>query len=801
VLLSLNWVKKYVDLSDITNELIIEKITACGLEVEEVNDLGKVFENFIVGYVEEKIKHPNADKLSLCKVSDGSNIYDVVCGAPNVASGQKIILAKIGAVIPKGGFVISKAKIRGAVSEGMICSDSELGISDDHSGIKVLDESAVPGTSFADFAGKNDIIIEISVTPNRPDALSHFGVARELAAIFNRPVNLPETHSGNSSFYTCDECEIEILDTEGCPRYVGKVVKNIKVKESPEWLKRSLSSIGLRPINNIVDVTNYVLHEIGQPLHAFDLKKLSGKKIVVRSAEAGKEFVTLDSKKRTLNSSDLMICDGEKEVAVAGVMGGENSEVDGSTTDILIESAYFNPSRIRKTAKKLGLSTDASYRFERGCNPDMTIWAAERAAELILEVAGGVSASDVLDVYPIPIEKKQATIRYKRVDSILGYHINPAKVKEILLNLGFIHKSETSEDVTFEIPGFRPDVEREIDLIEEVARIYGYDLIPPVDHVSVSMGERIDQREFKNNIRKVLSGLGFYEIYTNSMQTGKIAGIFGKPIPVMNPQTTEMSHIRTSLIPGMLDSIARNLRVRENDFLFYEIGDVMSSDLENKFSSFDEVSEETNLLICAAGKVENTEWYAPEKQYDFFDLKGYFNELISALRLKNPLSLIRTESDDNFELRFEISGKSGIFGIGGKLSKKLCDSFEINIPVFLFEISVNKLENEPKSEKSYSELLKYPKVIRDFAVVLDKNIIVEKVIEVIKNSASSLLKNIKLFDIFEGESIGEGNKSLAFELEFYEYSRTLVDTEIDEEFWKIIGSVKRHFNAKLRGEN
>ena len=494
---SVKWLNDYINLEDISSDEIAEKLSRSGLEVDEIIDKRKLYENFVVGYVKEKEKHPNADKLSLCKVSDGFEIYDVICGAPNVEAGQKIAFAKIGAVMPNADFKITKAKIRGEYSYGMICSESELGISDDHEGIMVLDENAEEGKPLAEELGLDDVTLDIDLTPNRADALSHIGVARDLAALYNREVEYPEIELNETSEKSEDLAKVEIEDVEGCPRYVAKIVKNISVKESPEWLKTKLIAVGLRPINNVVDVTNFVLYEIGQPLHAFDLEKLEGRKIIVRKAGSNEKFTTLDSKERKLQPDDLMICDAEKPVAVAGVMGGENSEVTESTKNILIESAYFNPSRVRKTAKRLGLSSDASYRFERGADPNISVFAANRAAKLIAELGGGEVAQGAIDVYPKKIEPRNVDVRFERINKVLGYEISAESVERILGKLGFQIIKKTDEKLSVSVPTFRHDIEREIDLIEEVARIYGYDEIPDIPRITVSLDAKVDQLEFK----------------------------------------------------------------------------------------------------------------------------------------------------------------------------------------------------------------------------------------------------------------------------------------------------------------
>ncbi len=797
--ISLNWLNDYIDLKDIPLNEIIEKLSLAGLEVEEVIDQSKNFENIVVGYVKEKRKHPNADKLSVCIVSDGVQDYNVVCGAPNVEAGQKVPFAKVGAVIPSNGLKLEKVKIRGEISHGMICSEKELGLSDNHEGIMVLNSELKAGTNFADAVGINDIILDIAITPNRADALSHIGVARDLSAIFDRPLKIPFVEIYESNIKSEDVASVEIIDEINCPRYVGKVVLNVQIKESPDWLKRRLKNVGLRPINNVVDVTNYVLYEVGQPLHAFDLDNLSKKKIIVRSASDGEKFVTLDSKERELTSKDLMICDAEKHVAIAGVMGGENSEVTFSTKNILIESAFFNPSSIRRTAKRLGLQTDASYRFERGTDYGITVWAARRAAQLIYETAGGEIAKGEIDIYPNPFSTKTVKLRFERITRILGYDVPKETVKKIFINLGFEIKNEDEKKLLLSVPTYRHDIEREIDLIEEIARIYGYDKIPEIEKISVTLEEKIDQSSFNDNLRNILNALGFYEIVTNSLLREEIAKRFGKPIGVLNPQSIEMTHLRPSLLPGMLQAIVNNLKVNEKNLQLFEIGKIFERKHDDEIKSFDDFSEKESLIIALSGNAIETEWYEKDRPYDFYDLKGFAQSFLTKLL---PSLIYQTEKiiDTNeFEVGIQIKYDNQILAKGGIVQKELLQLFDINqnVLIFIFDLDIIKSIELPKKE--FKELLKYPKVYRDFAFILDESIEAERVIEVIKKSSSKLLHNIKLFDIFQSESLGKGKKSLAFQLEYYDESRTLTEEEVDKDFWNAIKAVEEKLNAKLRG--
>lgn len=801
--ISLNWLKDYIDLNGISVEEIVNKITISGLEVEDVEYQSKVFNNFVVGYVKEKVKHPNADKLSLCKIFDGKEEIKVVCGAPNVAEGQKIPFAKVGAVIPNGGFQISAVKIRGEESFGMLCSERELGISENHDGILILNPDLEAGTPLADALKMNDVILDIAITPNRADALSHIGIARELAALFNRKMNYPEVSLKRSKLKSSDYAEVEVLDETGCPRYTGKVVLNVAIQESPEWLKTRLTNIGLRPINNIVDVTNYVLQEVGQPLHAFDLDMVKGKKIIVRRALEGEEFVTLDSKLRKLAASDLMICDAENSVAVAGVMGGENSEVTKDTKNILIESAHFNPSMVRKTAKKLGLQTDASYRFERGSDPEITLWAVKRAAQLIAEISGGDALAGEIDVNPVKFKRKVVTLRYSRIEKILGYKIAKKDVKNILTNLGFDVEAADTENYKVKIPGFRLDVEREIDLIEEVARVYGYDKVPDIEKISDILEAKVDESAYNDKVRQILTGMGFYEIMSNSLLENEIAHQFGNPIGVMNPQSSDMSHLRPSLLPGMLNTISRNIKVKEKDLSLFEIGKVFNkhSDIkESDITSFIEFSEEEHLLAAVSGKSSEDSWYSKSSDIDVFDLKGIIYEFFTRFKVENTIEENYGSESPFVEDAITYSANGVVFGYAGKLKKELQKTFDIEQNVYVADINLDLFKSFKPEIREFKELLRYPKVVRDIALVLNEKVTSKEVISEIKEIGSNLLHHIKLFDIFRSESLGEGKKSLAFQLEFYDENRTLTEDEVEKEFWQIIKTVELKLNAQLRGK-
>lgn len=798
--ISLNWLSNYVDVKEISHEEISHKLTMAGLEVEDVHSERDVYKGFVIGLVKSKQKHPNADKLSLCIVTDGKNDFQVVCGAPNVAEGQKIVFAPVGTVIPDGQLKIEKVKIRGVESFGMICSEAELNISDNHDGIMVLDDSLEVGTPITEALNLNDVIFEIGITPNRPDALSHIGVARELSALYNKKLKIPQLQLNEIKTSINEFASIEIEDEINCPRYSSLVVRNINVTESPQWLKDCLSKVGLRPINNVVDITNYVLHETGQPLHAFDLDRLAGQKIVVKSTEAESKFTTLDSKERQLPTGTLMICDAEKPVAIAGVMGGENSEVTSSTKNILIESAYFKPPSIRRTSRALGLSTDASYRFERGTDPNRTLFAAQRAAQLVAEVCGGEIAAGFIDDYPTKIACLQISLRLKNVKRILGYEISIKNILEIFKNLGMEIQQTAEDELVVSVPTFRPDIEREIDLIEEVARIHGYDNIPTISKISVTLQKRVDEAEFADEIRNAANSLGFYEMINNPLVNKKLVSFCEGPIQILNPQNLDMEFLRNSLLPGALSVIARNINSGEKDLCLFEIGNVFNKKSAAGIKSFEDFVESQKLIFLVTGRVNEKKWYANERHFDFFDLKGVLNGFLHKISLDNLLNDSYYHGGNNlFEFLFTKNLNTKVLGEGGKVKKELLKEFEIDQDVFAFEFDVQGLNQVERVKRKFKEPAKYPKVYRDFAFILERSVSSDEVINHIKSQSSDLLNSVQLFDLFEGESLGSNKKSLAFSLEFSSEERTLTELEVEKEFKKLIDSITKKFDATLRG--
>jgi phenylalanyl-tRNA synthetase beta chain len=799
--ISLSWIKEFVDLKDISTDSIVANLTMSGLEVEDVVDQSNLYKNFIVGFVKETEKHPNADKLTICKVFDGKDDLQVICGASNVKAGQKIVFAPIGTVIPNGDFTIKKAKIRGVESNGMICAEDELLLSNDHSGIMVLDEKLEVGNAITDALNLNDVILEIAITPNRPDALSHIGVARDLSALFDRDLIIPEIKLNETNEEANKLASVIIEDDINCPRYIAKVVKDVEIKESPKWLKDRLEKIGLRPRNNIVDITNLVLHECGQPLHAFDLDKLNDQKIVVKSTKSEISFTTLDSKERKLPENTLMICDGSREVAIAGVMGGENSEITETTKNILIESAYFHPSSIRKTSKALGLSTDASYRFERGTDPNITKYAAERCAQLISELADGKIANGIIDVYPNVIYPKKIELRFSRTTKILGYEVAPEKIKNILSRLGLAIKVLDEDKLLVSVPTFRPDIEREIDLIEEIARINGYDNIPTVSKINITLEKKNDETMIDEKIRQAATALGFFEMINNPLQSENDAKLTGNPIKISNPLSADMGCLRTSLLSGALITISKNIRQGVKDLKLFEIGDAFKKIINEEIKTFSDFTETQNLIFIISGKEQLKRWDTNEKESDIYLLKGLVDSFLSKISLDNVLiDSYYSTVNEIYAYHLTKSFKEIELGRGGKLNNEVLKQFDINQDVYCFEFDLTALKSVQSNAKTYADPLKYPKIIRDFAFILDESVKYLDVKEFIKKKSSQLLKVVSVFDVFESDSLGTNRKSLAFTLEYYDESRTLTEDEVEKDFNNLIGLVTKEFNAQLRGK-
>lgn len=797
--ISLNWLKEYIpDLKYESIQSLSDKMVAAGLDIESVEDESKMYDKFVVGEVIEKQKHPGADKLSLCKVNAGGEILSIVCGAPNVEAGQKVCVAMTGAVIPNGGFEIKKSKIRGELSEGMICSEKELNMSDNHEGILVLDKDAEPGEKFSDYIKANDIIFEIGITANRGDLFSHIGVAREVAAIYDKKITIPEIKLTETNDLTKDLVKIKIEDPLLCKRFTGRVIRNAEIKESPDWLKKRLTAIGLKPKNNIVDITNFVMFETGQPLHAFDYDKIRGKEIIVKTAKEGDKFTTLDSKERVLNSGSLMICDAEGYIGIAGVMGGKDSEISGSTRNIFLESAYFDPVSIRKNSKKLGLQTDASQRFERGIDINMVEYASKRASQLIQEIAGGEISKDLYDEYPERFKKIEIGLRVRKANDLIGIELSTDEVKKLLDKIEIRFLRDEDEKMIFEIPEFRRlDIEREIDLIEEVTRIYGYDNIEGDTNfrINVSNSSNYVSPHFKltKEIAEYLTGRGFNQILTNSLvEEKRIKEFPGKIVKLKNSISVEMDSLRTNLIFGMLKVIGNNFNNSGKDISlkFFEAGRIFT-DEGNSFT------EENRLILAMSGKNGSELIYGGEKDFDLFSMKGEAEMFLSKLNLEN-FTLFYYNDKVLDEVRIDIRLSDEIIGNIYKADSKLKKQFEIESDVYIAEFYLDRIISKTDHSKKYKEISKFPSVTRDLALVVDSKVTYDELKKSIIKSAGSLLKNVKLFDVYEDTKLGENKKSLAFTINFSSIDKTLTDEEINKIVDKIIKHLETNLGATLR---
>jgi phenylalanyl-tRNA synthetase beta chain len=794
--------KEFVDLNYSIEELD-KTLTMLGIEVEGIIDYKDKYKNFVTAEVLSAEKHPKADKLTICEVDYGQGLCNVICGAANVAKGQKVVLGLPGALVTSAGFVIERRKIRDVESNGMICSQAELEIGEDSSGIWVLGEETQVGIALTDYLHLDDIILDVSLTPNKADCNSHLGVAREIAAVLNKKINFPSQIFKENDNSIDKNFEVIIKDAEKCPRYTARIIRNVKVKESPEWLKQRLMLIGLRPINVVVDVTNYVLMEQGQPLHAFDLAKIEGNKIICKTAEEGEKFVTLDGKERVLDSSMLMICDAVKSIAIGGVMGGQNSEINNETTDVLLESAFFAPSSIRKTAKKLGIQSDASYRFERGVDIDNVVNALNRAAGLIAELTGGMIDKGYIDVYPKIFEKMKILLRFERVNNIIGISIQANEIQDMLMRLGFKILSADKDSCMVEVPARRVDVGLEIDLIEEVARLYNYDNIEPDYSISVSLaGENMHKDLAIPPLRKEISDYlvkrGFNEIITQNMIDPKTAERFDNElVRISNPLGEELSVMRPTLVASMLRTIERNIRMGNRDLRLFEIGKSYHKVEGGRFIRG--IEEKESLVVGMVGRRYPSQWGRDEELCDFYDIKGVAEEVFDFLGYEG-LDFSKNEQDNLiFGKNFVgISKKGNVLGYLGEVSNDNLKYFDIGTKVYLLILDLSKFYNLKRCEKKYSKVSAYPSVTRDLAFIMNSNIEHEAIEQLILLNGTDLLKSLNLFDVYEGKSIEKGKKSMAYSLTFSSIERTLKDEEIDSIIKKIIESVEKKFNATLR---
>jgi phenylalanyl-tRNA synthetase beta chain len=797
--ISYNWLQEFIDL-DLSPEELADKLTLIGLEVEGIEEFGSTLEGVIVGEVLETKPHPNADRLKVCTVDLGEETVQIVCGADNVAEGQKVPVATVGSTLPikldDGSFLtLRKAKLRGEESHGMICAEDELGLGTDHDGIMVLDPSLETGTPVSDiFDLYQDTIIEIAITPNRPDATCHLGVARDIAAALDLELVKPAVKVSESSAHADYSIEVE---SNKCHRYVGKLVKNVTIEDSPKWLQDKLKAIGLRPVNNVVDITNYVMYELGQPLHAFDFDNLNDGKIIVKEFDKEIEFETLDHIKRKCESGTLFICDGNGPVAIAGVMGGLHSEVSDSTTNILIESAYFDPGSIRKTSKQQTLQTDASYRFERGIDPNLQAIAAQRTADLIIEVCGGEAEAGITDIHPVKTETRQLTLRKSYVNRLLGTDLSVEEIIQIVNGLELEVVSKDENTITFEIPTFRPDLEREVDLIEEVGRLFDYNKIESKNQgIFVSTEPLTDWEILVSKTKEVGVQLGFKEIYTNSLIAQKEALNFvseEKMIETLNPLNKDMSTMRPSLVHGFLKSASYNFNRKAETIRFFEVGNVFVQSEDATYH--DGINEQTHLLFGLSGLKNSEHWTGKATPFFIFDLKSEVNAFFTKLGLAGS---IKIKAIDENSLTY--SFKKIELGKVSTVSQTLLDVYDIEQKTFIAEFSLDRISEAlaKHKAKSFTPIPKFPAFEFDFAVIVEQEVSAGDLMNSIKSNAGNTLKNIDIFDVFEGESIGEGNKSIAFRLNFIDPNKTLNIKEVEPIIQHVVKSLEKKFSAKLR---
>ncbi len=799
--ISLNWLKEYVDVPENAQELS-RLLTMAGLEVASVEELGAGVADIVVAQILEKGQHPNADRLSLCSVTDGAETYQIVCGATNMIKGDKVALARVGAVLP-GNFTISKAKLRGVESYGMMCSERELGLSEESAGLLILPQSAPLGARLGEVLGLPDTVIEVEITPNRPDWLSVYGVAREISALTGRPLKKPDISITESAAVAADLTSVEIKAPELCHRYAARLIQGVKIGPSPLWLQNRLKAAGVRPISNVVDVTNYVLMELGHPLHAFDFNRLVEKRIVVDRAGEGEKFTTLDGQEREVSTQNLMIKDGGGSVALAGIMGGLNSEVEESTTDVLLESAYFYPPNIRRTSKTLGLSTEASYRFERGADIEGLITALERAAKLIADLAGGEVSRGIIDAYPSPRAPKRIELRIEKIKGVLGLKVYEDEALRVLKGLGMEIISSAGGVITVDAPAFRVDIEREIDLIEEIARVIGYDKIPAtMPRVTIEPGPLPVERRLAEKAKDALAQCGLMEAITLSFidpaDDDRIALEENSPlrrkVTLQNPLGQETSVMRTSLLPGLLKVAGLNSRRGAKEVRIFEVGKTF-----HPVEGEPLPEERQHAAALLAGKREPLTWWAGQDRLDFFDGKGALQKALSILGVKNP------RFEPATSITYLQPGRAALFSSEGKtlgwlgeIRPDLLDRFELTAPVVAFDIDLCAVMEVRSETPAFPGLAKFPTVERDIALLVGKEVKTQTIIDAIGAMGIEIVRSAKLFDVYEGEKIPADKQSLAFRLTYRSAEKTLTDEEVAVIHEKIVNELSGRFNARLR---
>jgi len=817
--ISYNWLKEFVDFN-YSPEETAKILTSIGLEngpVDEVETIKGGLNGLVIGEVLTCENHPDSDHLHLTTVNIGQGEpLKIVCGAPNVAAGQKVIVATIGTILYSGeeSFTIKKSKIRGQESFGMICAEDEIGIGTSHDGIIVLPDNVVVGTPAKEYYGiSSEYILEVDITPNRADAASHYGVARDLAAYLSQNgVKAVLKRPSVDSFKIDDNSytvKVEVENSEACPRYAGITLTDIKVAESPEWLQNRLKLIGLRPINNVVDVTNYLLHETGQPLHAFDGEKITGDKIVVKTVQKGTKFKTLDEVERELDSNDLMICNAVEPMCIGGVFGGFDSGVTEKTTKIFIECAYFNPVWVRKTARRHGLNTDSSFRFERGIDPDNTIYVLKRAAMMIKELAGGKISGDITDIYPNKIEGFKVKLSLDKVNKLIGKNIDREKVLSILTSLEIEIVSQTQDELELLVPAYRVDVQRDVDVIEDILRIYGYNNIDFTDSVksSISYSVKPDSNKVQNLISEQLTASGFNEILNNSLTSRAYYKDFTSfkeenCVQILNPLSNDLAVMRQTLLFGGLESIAYNRNRRNQDLKFYEFGNCYHFNAEKKSeeNTLSAYSEEMHLGMWLTGYANEQIWNKPYNKQSFYDLKAYIETILSRLGIGREMLVVSEGEDDIFSHSLVYSLKSGKQLLtSGSIKKSILKSFDIDSEVYYADILWNNLLHANKrSVVKFSEISRFPEVRRDLALLVDNSVRFGEIEKLAFSTDKKLLKSVSLFDVYEGKNLPAGKKSYAVSFILQDENQTLTEKQIDSVMEKLVKNYEKQLGASLR---
>ena len=818
--ISYKWLKEYVDF-DLTPQETADALTSCGLEVdalEEVQTIKGGLKGLYVGKVLTCELHPNSDHLHITTVDLGkAEPQQIVCGAPNVAAGQKVIVADLGCVLYDGDkeFVIKKSKLRGVESLGMICAEDEIGVGTSHDGIIVLPEDAPVGQPAAEYYHlESDWIIEIDITANRSDALSHWGVARDLYAWLKRNGHATSLHRPDCSEFAIDNhdlsIDVEIENTEACKRYACVSISGCEVKESPEWLQNKLKVIGLRPINNIVDITNYVMMAYGQPMHCFDADMVKGSKIVVRTQPEGTKFVTLDGEEHTLGEHDLSICNAEEPMCIAGIFGGKGSGTYDTTKNVVLESAYFHPTWIRKSARRHGLSTDASYRFERGIDPNGTIYALKQAAILCKQLAGGKVSMEIKDVYPNPINDARVQLDFEYVDRLIGKKIGNDMIRSIVESLDMKIASETETRLELDVPAYRVDVQRPCDVVEDILRIYGYNNveIPTQLKSSLTIPSDIDKAYHRQNvIGEQLVGCGFREILNNSLTKTAYYTELNKyteetTVKVMNPLSNDLGVMRQTLLFGGLESICRNINHKMPNLRFFEFGNCYhySPEKKNDEDPIKAYTEEMHLGMWTTGKRVEGSWAHADEKTSFYELKAYVLNIFTRLGV-NPGIVVTETSDNNiFGKALALKARSGkVLCEMGTVCHKLLKKMDIDQEVFFADINWdNVMRAIKKNEVLYHDISKFPSVSRDLALLIDKSVEFEQIEQIARQTEKKLLKSVELFDVYEGKNLPEGKKSYAVNFILQDETKTLNDKQIEAIMTKLINNLKQKLGAELR---